>query len=274
VGLNRFAPRLELLDDRVVPSCTVVQEGGVLRIEGDQHSNTISIVDDGTTVTVTCDDDVTGEEFTDVTKIEVRGGNGQDAVTYDLTVADPAEGETGTAVTRTVDVKLGNGTDSFEGSVTGDLVDGSAVDVSVKGCNGKDALAFDVAGDVGATATLDVLLKGGNGKDEVLTSYAGVLLGTLTWGLEGGNGKDVLSVDTTFDATSTGTADVEISGENAPDEMTLLVTDNSGDDGDPNTTDDPSTLGSDSSFTVDGGSSHDSADVSDVVEVISAKEKQ
>jgi hypothetical protein len=272
-GLNYFAPRLELLDDRVVPSCTVVQEGGLLRIEGDQHSNTISIVDDGATVTVTCDDG-TAEEFTDVTEIEVRGGNGQDVVTYDLTIADPAAGETGTAVTRSVDVKLGNGIDSFEGSVTGDLVDGSAVDVTVKGCNGKDALAFDMAGDVAADATLDVLLNGGNGKDEMLTSYAGVLLGTLTWGLEGGNGKDVLSVETTFDAGSTGTADVEVKGERAPDEMTLLVTDNSGDDGDPNTTDDPSTLGTDSSFTVDGGSSHDSADVSDVVEVISAKEKQ
>ena len=216
-GLTRFAPRLELLDDRIVPSCTIEQTGGLLRIEGDHKSNVISIVDDGTTVTVTCDDG-TAEEFTDVTEIEVRGGNGQDAVTYDLTVADPAEGETGTAVTRTVDVKLGNGVDSFDGSVTGDLVDGSAVDVSVRGCNGKDVMAFDVAGDVAADATLDVLMKGGNGKDEALTSYAGILLGTLTWALEGGNGKDTLSVETTFDAGSTGSADVEVRGERAPDD--------------------------------------------------------
>ena len=122
-GLTRFAPRLELLDDRVVPSCTITQDAGLLRIEGDNKSNDIQIVDDGTTVTVTCDGGAS-EEFTDVTEIEVRGGNGKDAVTYDLTIADPAEGETGTAVTRTVDVKLGNGVDSFDGSVTGDLVDG------------------------------------------------------------------------------------------------------------------------------------------------------
>jgi hypothetical protein len=255
-----------LLDDRIVPSCTIIQDGGLLRIEGDNKSNDIQIVDDGTTVTVTCDGG-TAEEFTDVSEIEVRGGNGQDVVTYELTLADDG---TGTALTRTVDVKLGNGIDSFDGSVTGDLVDGSAVDVSVRGCNGKDVMAFDVEGDVAADATLDVLMKGGNGKDEALTSYAGVLLGTLTWGLEGGNGKDTLSVETTFEAGSTGSADVEVRGERAPDDMTLLVTDNSGDDGDP-ATEDVSTLG-ESSFTVFGGTHPDTADVSDVVDLVSAKE--
>ena len=75
-GLNRFAPRLELLDDRIVPSCTIEQTGGTLRIEGDNHSNTIEIVDNGTTVTVTCDGE-TAEEFTDVTEIEVRAATGR-----------------------------------------------------------------------------------------------------------------------------------------------------------------------------------------------------
>ena len=52
--------------------------------------------------------------------------------------------------------------------------------------------------------------------------------------------------------------------------MTLLVTDNSGDDGDP-ATEDVSTLG-ESSFTVFGGTHPDTADVSDVVDLVSAKE--
>jgi hypothetical protein len=269
--MNRFLPKLESLTDRVVPSCTVVLEAGVLRIEGDQHSNTISIVDDGTTVTVTCDDG-TAEEFTDVETIEVRGGSGQDVVTYDLTIAEGTTEVPAVEVDRIVDVKLGNGIDSFAGSVTGTLLEGSAVDVSVKGCNGKDALGFDVAGDVNAGAALDVLLKGGNGRDEVLSSYAGILLGDLTWGLEGGNGKDTLTANMTFDAGSTGTAEVEVKGERAPDFMTLLVTDNTiVDDGDP-ATEDVSTLGANSSFTVFGGTHPDTADVSDVVELVSAKE--
>ena len=269
--MNRFLPKLEFLRDRITPSCTVALEGGVLRIEGDDQSNTISIVDDGTTVTVTCDDG-TAEEFTDVAKIEVRAGNGQDVVSYDLTIAEGTTEAPAVAVERVVDVRLGNGIDSFDGSVTGTLLDGSAVDVSAKGCNGKDVLGFDVAGDVNAGAVLDVLLKGGNGRDEVLSSYAGVLLGDLTWGLEGGNGKDTLEALMTFDEGSTGTADVDVKGERAPDFMTLLVTDNTiVDDGNPDT-EDVSTLGA-SSFTVYGGLHPDQADVTEgVVDVQSAKE--
>ena len=49
------------------------------------------------------------------------------------------------------------------------------------------------------------------------------------------------------------------------------MTDNSGDDGDPTTTDD-STLGT-SSFVVDGGHGKDTVEVSDVVEVLDTKGK-
>jgi len=55
-------------------------------------------------------------------------------------------------------------------------------------------------------------------------------------------------------------------GGRAPNTLTLLVTDNSGDDGDPNTTD-TSTL-VDSTFTVDSSHGHDTLDISDVVKVI------
>ena len=268
-GLNRFAPRLELLDDRIVPSCTIEQTGGILRIEGDNHSNTIEIVDNGTTVTVTCDGE-TAEEFTDVTEIEVRGDNGQDVVSYDLSIAEGTVEEPAVAIDRTVDVKLGNGIDTFDGSVTGNLIADSSLDVSVKGCNGKDAISFMVDGDVAEGVALDVLLKGGNGQDVILSSYAGMLLGTLTWDVTGGNGKDELTANMTFDANSSGEAEVEVRGCRAPDTMTLQVDDNSGDDGDPLTTDDPSELG-ESSFKVFGGHNHDIANVTEEVDVESAK---
>ena len=266
---NRFTLRLETLDDRIVPSCTVLLEGTTLTITGDNKSNDIQIVDDGTTVTVTCDGD-TAEEFTDVTEIVVRAGNGQDVVGYELAIADPPTGEAGVVVERTLDVKVGNGIDTFTGSVVGDLVEGSVLDVSVGGCNGKDTLGFDVAGDVAAGVDVLVELRGGNGQDVILSSYAGMLLGALTWDVTGGNGKDELTANMTFDADSNGTAEVEVRGCRAPDTMTLLVEDNSGDDGDPMTTDDPSELG-ESSFTVFGGHNHDTADVSEEVEVVSAK---
>ena len=86
-GMNaasRFTPRLEQLGDRITPSCTVVDNGGLLTITGDNHANDIQITDDGTTVTVTCDGG-TSQDFTDVTKIVVNAGNGSDTVGYDLT---------------------------------------------------------------------------------------------------------------------------------------------------------------------------------------------
>ena len=258
-GLTRFAPRLEQLSDRVVPSCTADLTGGVLTITGDNHANDIQITDDGTTVTVTCDGDA-GQDFTDVTKIVVKSGNGSDTVSYDLT----SDGTV--AVSREVNVHLGNGQDIFNGTVNGDLIDGSALSMTTHGENGKDTVNMVVDGGVAAGATLDVLLCGGNGKDVIDSSYTGLLMGDLTWKVTGGNGKDELGANSTFDAGSTGTADVKVVGGRAPNTLTLLVTDNSGDDGDPNTTD-TSTL-VDSTFTVDSSHGHDTLDISDVVKVI------
>ena len=58
-AIRRFALGLESLSDRIVPSCTWVEEDGILTITGDQRANTVDIVDDGTTLTITCD----GEEI-------------------------------------------------------------------------------------------------------------------------------------------------------------------------------------------------------------------
>src|SRR5262249_53338241 len=52
---NRFVPKLESLDDRIVPSCTWTLDGGVLTILGSQGADEVDIQDDGTNLTVTCD---------------------------------------------------------------------------------------------------------------------------------------------------------------------------------------------------------------------------
>src|SRR4051812_45644243 len=56
-GSSRVALRLEALNDRVVPSVTVVQDGSTLTVKGDAHANTIEIHDNGTPagLTVTVD---------------------------------------------------------------------------------------------------------------------------------------------------------------------------------------------------------------------------
>ena len=52
---NRFTPKLESLDDRIVPSCTWTLEGGVLTVVGSQRADIVNVQDNGTTLTVTCD---------------------------------------------------------------------------------------------------------------------------------------------------------------------------------------------------------------------------
>ena len=46
--------------------------------------------------------------------------------------------------------------------------------------------------------------------------------GDMTWKVTGGNGKDELTANPTFDAGSTGTADVKIVGGHAPNTLTML----------------------------------------------------
>jgi hypothetical protein len=260
---HRFQPKLELLDDRIVPSCTWDIAGSVLTITGSNDGDDIAITDDGTLLSVTCDGEAIGDDLSGVTEVIVRSGNGEDTVSYELT--GDLSGE------RVLDIRMGNRDDTFTGDVSGNLLDGSSLTIEARGCNGKDSLAFDVAGDVAADAALAVDLGGGNGKDVLGGSFAGILLGDLTWHVNGGNGKDEMAGDFTFDATSTGTNDVEYLGWNAPDTVALFVTDNSGDDGD-DTTEDESTLG-DSTFVVDGGRAPDQVDASDIVDVIDSKGK-
>lgn len=262
---NRFVPKLESLADRVVPSCTWVENGNVLTITGSQGANDIVIEDDGTTLTITCEGESV-DVSANITDIVLNLGAGNDTVSYTLTGDLPA------GATRSIEANLSNGSDTFTGALDGNLLDGSTLDVTARGSNGKDTLSFAApAADVGAGASLSVEMQGGNGKDVLDATLGGVLLGDFVFLADGGNGKDEISGDLTFDAGSTGTADAEVLGRNAPDTLTLLATDNSGDDGDPTTTD-ASTLGA-SSFVVDGGRGPDSVDVSDGVDVFDSKGK-
>jgi hypothetical protein len=269
---TRFAPKLEALADRVVPAVTPVLDGTTLILKGDSRANEVLIEDDGTTLTVTADGETVDVADT-VEKIVISLGSGDDTVTYDLT------GDL--TVARAFEVSLGNGKDEFTGSVEGNLLDGSSLDVVARGMNGRDSLSFDAAGDIAADASLSVALGGGNGVDAVGITFGGTLLGDLSLSGSGGNGKDTVSADATFDSTGVdgttgdplagGNADVEVLGGNGPDRLTLTVADSSGDDGDPLTTDDPETTLASLTAKADGGLGPDSADVSGDVEVVGAK---
>jgi hypothetical protein len=239
--LRRFVPRLEALEDRRVLDCSFAVAGGVLTITGDSKGNVVEITDDGTDLTVICDGE-TVPDTAGLTGVVLNLRNGHDAVTYTLT------GDLAAGTARTIEANLGNGKDTFTG---------------------------DLAGAVGEGTSLDLTVNGQNGKDEIGITFGGTLAGALSVSASGGNGKDIVSVELTVDPTDPlptdpiGTLSAEVLGGNGKDDLTLLVTDNSGDDGD-DTTDDESKLESVTAEVV-GGNGKDTIEASDGVTVTDGK---
>jgi hypothetical protein len=216
---NRFIPRLEVLNERALPSVTAEVEGGILRILGDQQANDIVINDNGTSgtdaITVTVDGEPLDFTLTEaVTDVVVKSAGQQDTVTYNLT-AD-------LATTRTVEVWLGNQHDTFTGNLGAWAVtaDGDLT-LTVHGGNGHDTL--DVTGTGNVDGSLTVELLGGNGKDDIGVDLAGVFNGTIDLTVSGGNGKDLVRGDVTAAAESTGTVTAEFNGNNGRDDLGLIV---------------------------------------------------
>src|SRR5262245_26669516 len=74
--------RLEQLESRWCPSCTVTKFGSTLRITGDAMNNNVAIVDNGAAgIVVTCDG-VTSPAAKNITRILVDTKAGDDTVTY------------------------------------------------------------------------------------------------------------------------------------------------------------------------------------------------
>jgi len=239
MGSSRVALRLEPLNDRTVPSATVVQTGGTLTILGDARANDVQILDDGTAtgLTVTVDGDPQTLSGGAVDKVVVKTGSGDDTVSYSVT------GDF--AGTRKVYVCLGNGEDTFTGdlghavgadasltlrvyggngkddlSVTGTGSVAGTLDVQLYGQNGIDVISFDYTGDV--TGSLKVKVYGGNGTDDLSFHYAGVVDGTLDFAAAGGNGPDTVHGDLSV-AGGAGSVKARVYGGNGKDDLTLSL---------------------------------------------------
>src|SRR5262245_5312146 len=77
-------PRVERLDSRDCPSCTVFQRAEILTIAGDRLDNQVEIVASGDgSVRVTCDGSVR-PVFTGVTQIDLKTAGGNDKVTAEF----------------------------------------------------------------------------------------------------------------------------------------------------------------------------------------------
>src|SRR5262245_28102918 len=81
---RRFAPRVELLEHRWCPSCTVTVHGDVMRIVGDGGVNAVTVTDDGAgNVTAACD--TASATGSGIRKIIIDTKGGADTVTVDVT---------------------------------------------------------------------------------------------------------------------------------------------------------------------------------------------
>src|SRR5262249_61574194 len=77
--------RLEELESRWCPSCTVTVNGNTPRIIGDAANNNVAIVDNGAAgIVVTCDG-VTHPAATGITRVIVNTNDGHDTTTYSRT---------------------------------------------------------------------------------------------------------------------------------------------------------------------------------------------
>lgn len=222
-GTPRFGTRsilrLEALDNRTLPSITVVETDGVMTVRGDQRANEVVITDTGTgdagAVTVVVD----GETFTStaaVTTLRVYTNSGADNVEYNLS------GDL--AVNREVKIYLGNQHDTFTGNVTGNVLENVEFDLLVNGGNGHDTLGLVWTGAVAAGAVVDVEVLGGNGKDTLDVDLTGALNGTVDLRVSGGNGKDAVTANVNAEAGSGGTVNAMILGGNGKDTMTVSET--------------------------------------------------
>jgi hypothetical protein len=217
-GSSHVALRLESLSDRTLPSVSVVQTGETLTITGDQRPDTVQILDDGTPqgLTVTMDG-VNYPVNGPVTMVIINTKGGADTVSYDLT-GDYV------GTTRTVEVNLGNGNDTFTADLGHGIDAASTFALQVNGGNGKDNLSVTGTGGGPVAGTLSVQLNGGNGKDVISFGYSAEVDGSLMFTADGGNGKDTITGNVTVATNSTGSVLAHVLGGNGKDDLGLSVT--------------------------------------------------
>jgi hypothetical protein len=186
---RRFVPRLELFDDRCLPSVTFTElsNGGgtyTLNIVGQNRvADNIVIKDDGTGLAGAIEVDVIGQapyfSQNPISEIQISTGSGNDVVDYTLT-ADMV-------FSRSVIAHLGDGKDTFSAHLgsfnIGGPADGNGVyarvdlNFQVSGEGGADTFNVDAANHVrpgapGQGSNLFISLIGGKGNDVFNTNYS------------------------------------------------------------------------------------------------------
>jgi hypothetical protein len=229
---NRCTPRIEVLEDRCVPTCNFIVNGSTLLIQapaGRMATNdTIIISDNGgsgpNNVAAFC-----GASFfpnVPISNIQIIKGNGNDHIIYNLI------GDLTTA--RRLDAILGNGNNTFLAILRRNLNPGANLSLNVLGGAGNDKLEAVMIGSLATNANMNINFDGGGGNnilnvlsatfvnvaaganlrinlngdgnnDLVFSDYEGVMNGTYQIRSTGGFGSNKIYQDIELAPGSTGT---------------------------------------------------------------------
>ncbi len=198
----RYAPHLESLEDRAVPSTVSFNPTtATLTVTGTNKKDSIVITDDGTNnasaVVVTgnggtlfTSGPTAGVNQVHTINVNAAGGN-KESVVYKLT-------GNMTANNRSVAATFGSGkNDKFEADINGNLIN-SFLLLQATGGSGGDTLSGSVTGSLNGSSFLGFLYKGGTGKDHInvnATNSVGIgPLAQLTVQADGGSQVDNVAV--------------------------------------------------------------------------------
>jgi len=165
---RNFRPVVEFLDDRAMPSITLV--GGVLTVLGTGVADGITVwrpAADGVQVDISNTHESKRFAIADVTKIEIRGGAGGDLIIL------------GDGVTLPTEIFGGRGPDTIRGGGAADIIHGGRGNDAIQGRAGNDTLEGNEGRDI---------IRGGDGDDHI----------------DGGNGLDALRGDLGTDTLLSG----------------------------------------------------------------------
>ncbi|HVK13091.1 MAG TPA: hypothetical protein VM597_30340, partial [Gemmataceae bacterium] len=210
-----FAPQLEALGDRLMPSVTFTENTAthVLTVNAASgQNNTVAVVNDGDgNLTVTADG--TTRNFTGIRAVQVKTHDGADTVTYSQGTSG---GERDLVRNFTLDVFLGDNapgtTDRFTANIFGDVGYYSGgwqarnLGIMVLGEGGADRIDVNAAADtdVRTNSAFNLLLYGGGGSDNITFDQDGDVDGVLAFAAAGENDDDAVAVNLHLDAGSSG----------------------------------------------------------------------
>jgi hypothetical protein len=203
----RFRPRVEALEDRLVPTILqpINQTGSTLIIACDNSPNNLTFNDNGQGA---IDVLVNGSfflNFTGVNTLNVATGSGNDTIKYHL-AGDLVFGQS-----RTVNVAMGNGNNSFTANLNGRTLQSSvlgsaaaSLSFNIRGGQGNNKITFNANNmKLQPKTTLNETVPGGIGNDTITSNFSGLLNGLFNPQLDGGRGHNVVKVfvDVTQDSS-------------------------------------------------------------------------